>query len=154
MNNLSFLPENIRSRSQNKKIKLYKTYLLLLWILSLVLFMCLVYYKYRRNELIHNTLSYNQTLNKTLEGQVSNQPQNNTLQALNRFIEDFNNTIPYKTVLINDGQINLEVEIKDKKEYYNLVKYIEGLSDYRIQQISPIVNDGENPISKLQIEVK
>lgn len=143
MDNLNFIPKSFQDRYTNLSIKKLKNIILTLWIFCLVLFAGFNYLK-NKNEKLNNQNEYKISyVNEPSSNNNKANIRDNTLNSLEKFLQMPQKDLYYKSASITDKEINLDLIIKDVKQYYQMVENIESSTEYKILYLSPL-NDKNN----------
>ncbi|MCM8711032.1 hypothetical protein M2651_08330 [Clostridium sp. SYSU_GA19001] len=139
MENLNFIPKELEKKFIDIKIKKYKTCILVLWLLCLILYGTMLFGKSKNEQLIQKKkaiISY-----KLSETEISNahlKKTSYTIQSFKKFLADLNKDLNYKSVEINDNKITADLIIYNKDQYYSIIKNIENYGGYSILSLSPL----------------
>lgn len=155
MENYNFLPETYYEMRTIRKLKKYKFFILILWLISLVLFVTYTYnsnkYKSINQEI---KLSINSKIDETQKGYKQSVNEGNTLSAFKSFYDDIDGKISYNTAIINNKEIDLELTVKESEQYYKIVDKFDNMANYNIVSVSPLSGDNGMYKFRLILEVR
>jgi Ca2+/Na+ antiporter len=153
MENLNFLPPSFEKKNRNRKIKVYKAVVLVLWICCLALFIIYTF-QHHKNKIL-NTRNINSS--KETKPSVVNAANSKHILSINtfkKFLLSLEKDIPYKTLSIDGKLINIESIIESKSQYYEIINLIENKYEYKILYLSSPFDNNETLQFKMIIEVK
>lgn len=143
MDNLNFIPKSLQDRYKELSIKRLKNAILIFWIFCLILFAAFNYLEGRNKKLNkENNYEFEYDLNKPIEVNKNY----GTISSFKEFLHMVKNDLHYTSVSINNKEINLNLIVKTKEQYYNIVKDIESSATYKILYLSPL-NDKDNVLN-------
>lgn len=155
MVNYNFLPETYNEIRRIRKLKKYKFFILILWLISLVLFVTYTYnsnsYKSINQKI---KLDINSKIDKTQKAPKQVMNEGNTFSAFKSFYDDIDGKLPYNTAVINNKEINLELSVEESEQYYKIVDKFDNMTNYNIVYVSPLSGDNGMYKFRMILEVR
>lgn len=152
MENIKFLSIKFQEKELKSQIQKYKLLVCMLWFISLVLFLSLIYFNNLNKEALKNI-----NLHKSKANNYKDENLVKKVNTINNFKEfytsEINNTA-FNNITINDAQITIDVTIEEKSIFNNIVYNIEHSSKYIIDYLSPLVENNNKYSFKLTLGVK
>jgi Ca2+/Na+ antiporter len=153
--NLNFEPKKAKQVLVDKKVKKYQGFIFVMWIICIGLY---IFYIYNNNKSIETAESINNNLSskydKLLAENSADQSKEDSFSAFQVFLWKLTPELRYRSVSIENNNIDLDIILGDKKDYHRIIELIENNYRYKINKLSPIIiNNGEGSF-KISIEVK
>ncbi|MFL0246708.1 hypothetical protein [Candidatus Clostridium stratigraminis] len=152
MENIKFVSVKFQEVELRNKIQKYKITVCMLWLLSLLFFLALMYF---------NNLNKQYEKNINLKKVKASSPREENLlkefDTINNFIEFYtgiNNNLVFNDIEVNGSEIKLDVLTDQKNIFNDIVNTLEHSSKYKIKYLSPIDENNSKYGFKITLEVK
>jgi hypothetical protein len=151
LENIKFLSIKFQDVESKIKLKKYKVYICLLWVITVSLFITLMYYNS-----LSKGLEKNINIRKSKAMTSQEEKVVKKFDTINNFIDFYNssnNNEAFNEININDKQIMLNALIEEKSKFNAIVYNLEH-SNYNIVYLSPVKDYNNKYSFKLTLEVK
>jgi hypothetical protein len=152
LDNLNFIPLSLSRKQEQKKVKLYKTVVLALWSVCLILYIVYIFNYYKNKTSDVNTHKSLMEDNSASIG-LSINKRYGAINTLNKFIINVDHNLNYSSATIEDKSIDLELIVDNMVQYYEIIDLIENKFGYKILQLTSPVKYNESFKFKILIEV-
>lgn len=155
INNLNFMSGQIKSKYTGLKLNKIKKVIFLLWIICVLLYLIYAYLNNRIKVKEINISTAEEQNRAAAQLQKSKFTKKlDTINTLEKFLKDDNINNCSEAIVISDHKLDLNIEVNNEEEYYNIIRKIEACEDYKILNLSLVDNKSNKLIFRVTLEVK
>lgn len=155
INNLNFMSGEIKSKYIGFKINKIKKVILSLWVICALLYFIYAYFSYKIKEKeihINNAVDQNRIASQHEKSKFAKKLD--TINTLERFIKDTNINSCSEAIVVSDNKLDLNIEVINEDEYYNILRRIEACPNYKILNLTFVDNKRDKLSFRIALEVK